>query len=345
MRTTSTALISLYETMVRIRATELIQNDIWEQGFISGEMHSGIGEEAIVAGISAQLGPGDAVACDHRPTGPFVAAGVDIVALLLEMLGHDEGLNRGYAGHMHLMSREHLIAADGIVGSAGPAACGFALSSEHLRPGSVAVAYFGEGALNQGMLMESFNLAKVWNLPVLFVCKDNRWSITTRSKAVSAGTPLARAAAFGLDRAQVKGSDVLAVSKAAGRMIDRMRKRRQPGFLHIRCHRPDGHFLGDPVLRVVAEPVEQAKEIGGPLAAAARRTSPARTIDQVSAAADLGRRVATAALGQSRQRAWDPVARARRRLDADVAQGIDEHVAGDVAAAAAKALALVGASR
>lgn len=339
MRRTNTELIALYETMVRIRATEHVQNDLWEQGLISGEMHSGVGEEGITAGVHAHLGPGDAVACDHRPTGPFVAAGVDITALLLELLGHDDGLNHGWGGHMHLMSRERLIIADGIVGAAGPAACGFALSGEHLRPGSVAVAYFGEGALNQGMLMESFNLARVWNLPVLFVCKDNGWSITTRSGAVTASSPMERAAGFGLDRAEVKGSDVVAVSRVAGRMIDRMRRRQQPGFLHVRCRRPDGHLLGDPVLRIVTHPVTQAREIGGPLAAAARRSGRTGTRAQMRAATGLGRRVATAAITRGGRPSWDPVARARRRLDDDVATGIEERITAEVDGAAARALA------
>jgi pyruvate dehydrogenase E1 component alpha subunit len=344
-RTVDSELISLYETMARIRATELLQNDLWRRGLISGEMHSGVGEEGIVAGIHAHLGSGDAVACDHRPTGPFVAAGVDVSALLLEMLGHEEGLNHGWAGHMHLMAPERLIAADGIVGSAGPAACGFALSGIYLRPGSVAVAYFGEGALNQGMLMESFNLAKTWGLPVLFVCKNNGWSITTRSGAVRSGGPLARAAAFGLHRDEVKGSDVTAVSRVAAKMINRVRRRREPAFLHARCIRPDGHFLGDPLLRVVGDPVAQAREIGGPLAAAARRPDGAGVIDQMKAVADLGRRVGTAALGQARQGPWDPVGRARRRLDGEVADAIDDRVTAAVEGAAARALALAGVRR
>jgi TPP-dependent pyruvate/acetoin dehydrogenase alpha subunit len=344
-RTTDSELISLYEAMARIRATELVQTDLWERGLISGEMHTGIGEEGIIAGIHSHLGPGDAVACDHRPTGPFVSAGVDVTALLLEMLGHDEGLNHGRAGHMHLMSPEHLITADGIVGASGPAACGFALSSEHLRPGSVAVAYFGEGALNQGMLMESFNLAKTWGLPVLFVCKDNGWSITTRSSVVRSGSPLVRAAGFDLHRDEVKGSDVVAVSRVAAKLINRIRRRREPAFLHARCARPDGHFLGDPLLRVVGHPVAQAREIGGPLAAAARRPEGVGSIEKTKAASELARRLVTVALGRSRQRSWDPVGLARRRLEPEVAEAIDGRVAAEIGDAAVRALALVGASR
>ena len=127
MRSANSEVIGLYETMVRIRGVELAQSDLWERGLISGEMHTGIGEEGIIAGVTAHLRAGDSVACDHRPTGVFVARGSDIGALLLEMVGHEDGLNRGWGGHMHLMDAERLLAADGIVGSSGPAACGFAL--------------------------------------------------------------------------------------------------------------------------------------------------------------------------------------------------------------------------
>ena len=345
MRNASSELIALYETMFRIRATELVQNEFWERGLISGEMHSGIGEEGVIAGISAHLRPGDAVACDHRPTGAFVAAGVGLTALLLELLGHEDGLNRGRGGHMHLMDRERLLTADGIVGFAGPAACGFALSAEHLRPGSVAVAFFGEGALNQGMLMESFNLAQVWRLPVLFVCKDNGWSITTRTNEVSSGDPLTRAAGFELRRDGVKGSDAMGVSRAAGQMINRMRRHSEPAFLHARCLRPDGHMLGDPLLRIVGDPVSQAREVGGPLTAAARRPGGASTADRAKAAAGLGRRVATFAAGHARRGSWDPVARAHQRLDKEVADAIDQRINAEVGEAADRALVAIRATR
>lgn len=239
------------------------------------------------------------------------------------------------------MAPDRLHLADGIVGSAGPAACGFALSGEHLRPGSVAVAYFGEGALNQGMLMESFNLAKVWALPVLFVCKDNRWSITTRSESVTTGSPVERAGAFGLRCAGVRGSDVLGVSRVTSRLIDRMRRRREPAFLHARCVRPDGHLLDDPLLRVVHSPLAQARELGVPLADAARRPGAAGTLHQLKVAAGLGRRVATAVAGHARHGSWDPLRRARRSLGDEVARGIDARVDAEVAEAAAQALKLV----
>src|SRR5512142_1726372 len=172
---------SLYSLMQRSRRFEEAVKQLWDEGRISGEMHMGTGEEAVIAGVVSQLLPGDALAVDHRGSAAFLMRGVDPVALLRELLGCDDGLCGGQGGHMHLFSKEHLAASSGIVGAEGPAAVGFALAAQHLRPGAIAVAFFGEGALNQGMLMESIHLASDWKLPVLFVCKDDGWAITTRA--------------------------------------------------------------------------------------------------------------------------------------------------------------------
>ncbi|MEJ2267197.1 MAG: thiamine pyrophosphate-dependent enzyme, partial [Anaerolineales bacterium] len=149
----------LYRQMLRSRLFEQSVQELWEAGKISGEMHMGIGEEAIVAGVVCQLQEGDAMALDHRGTPPLIMRGVDPVLLLRELLGRPDGLCRGMGGHMHLFSRKHLAASSGIVGASGPAGVGFALAAEYLRPGNVAVAFFGEGSVNQGMMMEAMNLA------------------------------------------------------------------------------------------------------------------------------------------------------------------------------------------
>lgn len=345
MRHAETDRIGLYEAMARIRSTELLQNQLWARGLISGEMHSGIGEEAVAAGVAAHLIAGDALACDHRSTGPFVAAGVDLCSLLLELVGHREGLNGGRAGHMHLNDRGRLLVADGIVGAAGPLACGFALSAEHLRPGAVAVAFFGEGALNQGMLMEAFNLARVWRLPVLFVCKDNGWSITTRTADVSSTDAQTRASGFGLRFESVKGFDVAAVDRVAGRLIERIRVRREPAFLHVRCVRPDGHFLGDPLVRVMHDPFGESRDLVGPLITAVRRPDGSHRVEQARAGVAIGRRVTRFVATQRTWRRWDPLARARRRIDRGVTDGVDRRVQGEIAAAAEAVFERVGVER
>src|SRR5512138_254956 len=146
---------SLYSLMYRSRKFEEAVRQIWKDGLISGEMHLAMGEEAIVAGIVSQLREGDAMALDHRGTPPMLMRGVDPVALLREFMGKPDGLCCGQGGHMHLFAPEVLAASSGIVGAAGPAAAGFALAAQVLRPGTVSIAFFGDGAANAGMLMES----------------------------------------------------------------------------------------------------------------------------------------------------------------------------------------------
>lgn len=158
----------------------------------------------------------------------MVLRGADPAAVVAERLGRADGLCGGNGGHVHLFSKEHLAATSGIVGAAGPTACGFALAQQHLRPGKVAVAFFGEGAMNQGMLLESMNLAAAWELPVLFVCRDNGMSITTPSASVTAGDLEERTLGFGVPGRSADGADVEAVWHAAGEMVDRARAGRSP---------------------------------------------------------------------------------------------------------------------
>ncbi|MGZ4864672.1 MAG: thiamine pyrophosphate-dependent dehydrogenase E1 component subunit alpha [Halobacteriota archaeon] len=246
----------LYELMLRSRRFEEAVKKLWDAGKISGEMHLGIGEEAIIAGVVSQLKEGDAMALDHRGTPPLIMRGIDMVALLLEFLGHPQGLCAGMGGHMHLFSKEHLAASSGIVGSSGPAATGFALALRYNKSDNIAVALFGEGSMNQGMMLESMNLASVWKLPVLFVCKDNDWAITTLSKEVTGGTLVDRARGFGIEGAEVDGIDVAAVLKVAKYAISKMRKDGGPYFVHAHCVHKTGHFLGDPLLRFHETPMK-----------------------------------------------------------------------------------------
>ncbi|MBY8986270.1 MAG: thiamine pyrophosphate-dependent dehydrogenase E1 component subunit alpha [Candidatus Lokiarchaeota archaeon] len=256
----------LYRMMLRSRLFENAVTDLWEKGKISGEMHLGTGEEAIIAGVISQLEEGDAIAIDHRGTPPLIMRGIDPVLLLLEFLGHSQGLCAGQGGHMHLFSKEDLIATSGIVGSSGPAATGFALALQYQKKKNIAVAFFGEGAINQGMMLESMNLASAWNLPVLFVCKDNDWSITTISENVTGGSLIERAKGFGIEGYEVNGTDAEAVWKLLSEIIPKMREEGGPQFIHAHCVHLEGHYLGDLLVRtsrnpnMLAETTEPLKE-------------------------------------------------------------------------------------
>jgi pyruvate dehydrogenase E1 component alpha subunit len=305
--------IELYRRMARARALELALGDLWRQGRISGEMHLGTGEEAVAAAVTAHLRPGDALALDHRPTTFMAARGLDLVPILKECLGRQDGLCHGHGGHMHLMSRDDLTAASGIVGSSGPAGAGFALAAKLLRPGSVAVAVCGEGAVNQGMLMESMNLAVAWKLPLVFVCKDNRWAITTESRSVTGGDLVQRALGFGLQAERVDGLDVEATAAAVDRAVTRARRREGPSFIVTECARLDGHLLGDTLLRIAHSPVAEGSEVLGKAIGDAI-TKPGGGIG-ARAASLFAMTVKLQRVKQdARGKAHDPIIVARRRL-------------------------------
>jgi TPP-dependent pyruvate/acetoin dehydrogenase alpha subunit len=329
-------LARLFLQMARMRQMEMQLGSLWHRGRISGELHLGIGEEAAAAGVVDHLVEGDSLALDHRSTPPLVARGTGLTALVLEMLGSPEGLCRGMGGHMHLFDAGRLAASSGIVGATGPMACGFALAAAHLRTGAVSVAFFGEGAANQGMLMESLNLASVWALPVVFVCKDNRLAVTTRSHTVTAGSLTRRAASFGIPATRVSGADVGAVWRAAATAISRARSGRGPAFLHVRCWRPEGHFLGDPLIRAVREPAATSGELAPGLLRAVTAHPGAPLRERARGASALLPPMVTAAA--ARLRLGDPLARARHRLGAPTAARIEAQAREEITAAVRAAL-------
>ena len=259
----SADLKALYAMMLRSRLFEEQVKVLWEQGRISGEMHMSIGEEGIAAGVVSQLREDDALALDHRGTAPLLMWGEDPVLLLKELLGRPDGLCRGQGGHMHLFSQRHMAASSGIVGASGPTAAGFALALQRQGKDALAVAFFGEGSMNQGMLLESMNLASSWRLPVVFVCKDNGLSITTPSSEVTGGDLLQRAQGLGLTTYEADGTRVDSVQAAASTAFQRVREGGPPAFMLAGCFHYEGHFLGDGYLRILRRPLKQARYMAG----------------------------------------------------------------------------------
>jgi pyruvate dehydrogenase E1 component alpha subunit len=336
-------LLRLFRAMVRARAVDEASAELWHAGLVSGELHLGIGEEAVAAGVVDHLGPGDGLATDHRGTPPLICRGVDPEALIGELVGSPAGLCGGAGGHMHLLDPDLRAVTDGIVGAAAPLACGFALRAQHDGGGCVAVAFFGEGAMNQGMVLESLNLAVVWALPVVFVVKDSGLAITTRRRDVTGGDLITRARAFGLPARRMSGGDVLGVWREAGRAVERARRGGGPSLLLARVHRPDGHLLGDPLLRTLEHPVEQAAEMGPPLLRALRAQPGGTGPERLAGADRLRAAVVTAAYERMSARR-DPVTRARRRLAGRAGRPEAEERA-TIAAAVESALATAGVSR
>ena len=311
---------SLYALMLTSRRFEQAVAELWRAGLISGEMHLGTGEEAILAGVVSQLQAGDAMAVDHRGSAAFLMRGVDPGLLLREMLGREDGLCGGQGGHMHLFSRQHLAASSGIVGSSGPAAAGFALAARYLRPGSIAVAFFGEGAMNQGMLMESINLAAVWNLPVLFVCKDDGWAITTQPQASTGGALASRVRGLGVDYLAADGLEVEQVWQAAHTAIEQLRSGGKPVFLHAPCVHLEGHFLGLLTIRILRNPLKELPGILGPLLRAMLSPAGGSLRQRLAGLRQVNAALLDSLAGQRQAHANDPLARARTALLAEPAR-------------------------
>jgi pyruvate dehydrogenase E1 component alpha subunit len=334
---------TLYRHMLRSRLFEEAVRVLWEAGDITGEIHSGLGEEAVIAGVVCQLRDGDAMSLDHRGTAAMLMRGVNPVSLLRELLGREDGLCRGRGGHMHLFARDHLAFSSGIVGAAGPGAAGLALAARHLRPGTLAVAFFGEGAMNQGMLLEAFNLATAWRLPAVFVCKDDAWSITTPSGSVRAGGLGLRAQAVGLEAIEVDGADVESVWGGAGRALARARAGEGPSFLHARCTHLDGHMLGYRLFRLGRSPAREGAPLVGALGRALLERAGGRRSARLSRLAEIASRPRRALSAQARS-GDDPVLRLRQRLagESDGLALLERHTEGEVSDIVRQALQVAG---
>ena len=239
-------LLGLYRTMRRIRCAELRLAELFAAGEVPGFIHLSIGQEAVAAGVMAALGPADTIASNHRGHGHCLARGVDLAGLFAEIMGRDTGLCRGRGGSMHVADMHiGMLGANGIVGAGIPLAVGSALAHQVRGTGGVAVAFFGDGALAEGVLHESLNLAALWRLPLLLVCENNGWSEFSPAERQFAAKPLELAAAFGIAGEQVDGNDVLAVRAAATRLRAQTASD-GPRFLECITERVRGHYEGDP---------------------------------------------------------------------------------------------------
>src|SRR5437016_971473 len=207
----------LFVTMALIRAFETRVAELYRDGEIPGFVHTSLGQEAVAAGVGAALEPDDYLATTHRGHGHCLGKGVDVDGMMAELFARADGLCRGKGGSMHIADPSRgVLGANAIVGASLPLATGAGLSSKLRGQGRVAVAFFGEGAVNQGAFHESLNLAAVWDLPVLFVCENNIYAEFTDSRRMTrVPSVVERTKAFGVDAWAVDGNDVEAVYSAA----------------------------------------------------------------------------------------------------------------------------------
>jgi TPP-dependent pyruvate/acetoin dehydrogenase alpha subunit len=239
--------LELYERMVLIRRFEDAVQSLFQKGEVHGTTHLYSGQEAGAVGVCDVLAEGDRVAGTYRGHGHALAIGVDPEALLAELLGRETGICAGRAGSMNVIDVEHgLIGCFGIVGGSIAAATGVALAFQRRGVDNVAVAFFGEGTTNQAYFAECLNFARVLELPVVFVCENNRYMEFTPIEDVTAGEIRARAETLGLWSESVDGMDVWAVREAARRAIEHARSGAGPAFLETLTYRFVGHSRSDP---------------------------------------------------------------------------------------------------
>jgi pyruvate dehydrogenase E1 component alpha subunit len=230
-------------------------------GAIPGFVHLYAGEEASAVGVCMNLEDKDYIASTHRGHGHCIAKGCDVEAMMKEIYGRRGGSCGGKGGSMHIADlSKGMMGANGIVGGGPPLVCGAALSAKTLKTGAVAIAFVGDGGSNQGTTLESYNLANVWNLPVVFVVEDNGYAETTASAWSVGGSQVKRAEAFGMPGCEVDGHDFFAVYEAAKEAIDRAREGEGPSLLHVKLNRYYGHFEGDAMTYRAEGEVEALRE-------------------------------------------------------------------------------------
>ncbi|APF39253.1 ABC transporter substrate-binding protein (plasmid) [Chelatococcus daeguensis] len=240
-------LMKAYRTMRTIREFEERLHVEFAKGDIPGFVHLYAGEEACATGIMMHLTDVDRIASTHRGHGHCIAKGVDVHEMMAEIYGKATGACRGKGGSMHIADlAKGMMGANGILGAGAPLVCGAGLAAKFRGDGGVGITFFGDGASNQGMVLESMNLAAVWNLPVIFVVENNGYAESTSvDYATAVDSYVDRASGFGLPGVTVDGTDFFAVYEAAGEMIRRAREGGGPALLECKMVRFFGHFEGD----------------------------------------------------------------------------------------------------
>ncbi|NDF12533.1 MAG: pyruvate dehydrogenase (acetyl-transferring) E1 component subunit alpha [Proteobacteria bacterium] len=261
-------LLQFYHTMLLIRRFEERAGQMYGMGMIGGFCHLYIGQEAVVVGMQDCIEHGDQVITSYRDHGHIIAAGMDPKLVLAELMGRATGCSRGKGGSMHMYDmKNHFYGGHGIVGAMVPLGTGLAFANKYKGNHHLSLTYFGDGSANQGQVYESFNMAALWKLPVIYIIENNEYAMGTSVARSSSTTELyRRGEAFGIAGRQVDGMDILKVREAGMEAVQYVREGNGPYILEMKTYRYRGHSMSDPAKYRTKEEVEKYKEQRDPIA-------------------------------------------------------------------------------
>ncbi|WP_084863893.1 pyruvate dehydrogenase (acetyl-transferring) E1 component subunit alpha [Salibaculum halophilum] len=261
------ALKAYYKDMLLIRRFEEKAGQLYGMGLIGGFCHLYIGQEAVVVGLEAAAEQGDKRITTYRDHGHMLACGMDPKGVMAELTGREDGYSGGKGGSMHMFSKEKdFYGGHGIVGANVPLGAGLAFADKYNDTDRVTFTYFGDGAANQGQVYETFNMAALWELPVVFVIENNQYAMgTAQQRSTSSADLYKRGAAFGIPGEMVDGMDVLAVKEAGDKAVAHCRAGNGPYILEIKTYRYRGHSMSDPAKYRTREEVQKMREERDPI--------------------------------------------------------------------------------
>ena len=266
-KATKAELLAYYRQMLLIRRFEEKAGQLYGMGLIAGFCHLYIGQEAVVTGMKAAIKDGDQMITGYRDHGHMLALGMEPARVMAELTGRADGYSHGKGGSMHMFSVErNFYGGHGIVGAQVPIGTGLAFADQYRADGHVSVTFFGDGAANQGQVYESFNMAKLWHLPVVYVIENNQYAMGTSLKRASSETHLyRRGASFGIPGEEVDGMDVLAVRDAGRAAVRHARSGKGPIILEMKTYRYRGHSMSDPAKYRSRDEVNEVRQHHDPI--------------------------------------------------------------------------------
>ncbi|TVR80793.1 MAG: pyruvate dehydrogenase (acetyl-transferring) E1 component subunit alpha [Rhodospirillales bacterium] len=260
-------LLKFYRDMLLIRRFEEKAGQLYGMGLIAGFCHLYIGQEAVVVGLQSLAQPGDSIITTYRDHGHMLATGMDAKGVMAELTGRIGGYSKGKGGSMHMFSREKgFYGGHGIVGASVPLGTGLGFAHKYREDGGINYCYFGDGAVNQGQVYESFNMASLWKLPVIYVIENNKYGMGTSVERASATTELfRRGESFGIPGVHVDGMNVLEVRAAGEKVVEHVRGGQGPYVMEMKTYRYRGHSMSDPAKYRTKEEVSKMRKESDPI--------------------------------------------------------------------------------